>query len=73
MNFTKRELELFCDACVRRGNFYMAAVACVALGAGYDWHFLPLSVDQAKAVQTLDDGLAYARVCEFAFEAMRYQ
>ncbi len=70
MNFTKKELAAFCDACVRRGNYYMAAVACVALGPGYDWTGLPLSAEQAKSVQSLDDGTAMTRVYDYAWQMM---
>jgi hypothetical protein len=70
MNFTTRELENFCDTCVRRGNYYMAAVSCVALGAGYEWKYLTLSVEQAAAVQSLDGGTAMAVVSEYAWQLM---
>ncbi len=70
MNFTVRELAAFCDACVGRGNYYMAAVACVALGAGYDWAYLPLSAEQAEKVQSLDNGTAMTVVCDYAWQMM---
>jgi len=70
MNFTTRDLQFFCDGCVRCGNYYMAAVACVALGPGYDWSLLKLSTEQVQAVRSLDCDTAMTAVCDYAWQIM---
>ena len=71
MNFTTQELATFCDDCVRCGNNYMAAVACVALGTSYEWWYLPMSVEQMKSVRSLDSEAATTIVGDYVWEMMK--
>ena len=71
MNFTTQELAAFCDCCVARGNYYMGAVVCVALGTSCEWWHLPLSPEQMKSVRSLDSEAATTIVGDYVWEMMK--